>query len=55
MIDNWYESIQESAPPNLTLGELIAYIIWQCHMRGIHHAGQQNYIVEKVLTAYAYT
>ena len=47
-----YESIQETLPKEAALGELIAQIIWQCHIRGVHHAGQQNHIVHKVLEDY---
>ena len=54
-MDHWYDSIQDTAPENCTLIKLIAYVVWQCHMRGVHHAGQQQFIVNKVLSAYAYT
>ena len=48
-----YESIQDTLPDTpLPLGEVIARIIWQCRIRGVHHTGQQNYIVEKVLEDY---
>ena len=51
-----YKSIQDSLPnQGATLGELIAQIIWECRMRGIHHAGQQNFIVHKILEEFAYT
>ena len=50
-----YESIQESLPDGLTLGELIARTLWECRMRGVHHAGQQNYIVHKVLESFAFS
>ena len=47
-----YESIQETLPDESTLYELIAMILWQCRMRGVHHHGQQNYIVHKVMEDY---
>ena len=50
-----YPSIQESLPNKIdSLGELIAMILWECRMRGVHHHGQQNYIVSKVLESYEF-
>jgi hypothetical protein len=50
-----YESIQETLPNECaSLPELIAQIIWQCRIRGVHHHGQQNYIVEQVLKDYTF-
>lgn len=55
-MDHWYESIQDSIPESgVTLPELVAQIIWECRMRGVHHAGQQDYIINKIVSAYAYT
>lgn len=44
-----YQSIQDKLPNEAPLLNIIAQIIWECEMRGVHHAGQQNYIVEKIL------
>ena len=49
-----YSSIQESLPNNLTFGELVTRVIWECYMRGVSHAGQQRFILEKVLNAYTF-
>lgn len=50
-----YQSIQESLPDRVdSLGELIVMIIWECYMRGVSHAGQQDYIIKKVLEDYCF-
>ena len=46
--------IQVSCPNETTLAELISQIIVECKLRGVDHAGQQQYIVREVLKEYAF-
>ena len=51
---NRYPSIQDVCPDTTTLGELCAQVIMECYLRGVSHAGQQAYILDKVLKDYVF-
>jgi len=48
-------SIQDKLPDTTTFGALCAQIIIECELRGVHHAGQQAYILGKILKDYQFT